>query len=126
MTEFPHLPLPKKTTGPYSSPKGGGKIESPITAQNLRNRIKHGNKLKTKVKAVLLDWEKRQASRLNEDLPLLPNQDIPPIFLQIDSKLFDADSLASFGIEVISEEVYPVLLWAARTAFIKKYFELSK
>ena len=60
--------------------------------------------MKNTVKQLIDDWTEQNNARLADNRPELPNSDIIPIFLQVDSNLFDAEQLYSFGIEVIAEE----------------------
>lgn len=105
MPDFPHLPLPKKISAKHKAPKRRfEKIVSQQTLDNLSNRRQHGRGLQSSVKRLTDEWGNQLAARKEELFPALPNPDVIPIFLQIDSKDFDAEQLHSFGIEVIAEE----------------------
>jgi hypothetical protein len=105
MPDFPHLPLPKKISAPHKF--RGLKIDtqtSQITLANLENRKAHGRQLKQATNELTREWQNKVAVRRREDLPGLPSEDVIPIFLRVDTYLFDADSLFSMGIEVIAED----------------------
>ncbi len=105
MAEFPHLPLPKKISAAYKHK--GIPIEKTLaetTYNNLQNRKIHGKSLKKVANKLAEDWDTQNNSREEQGLPELPNKEIVPVFLQVDTNLFDPESLYSFGIEVIAEE----------------------
>lgn len=100
MPEFPHLPLPKKAHGSYNYPSGGSsKKKSEVTLDNLKNRKKHAQTLTAQANKILEDWNNKQ-----EEVSKLPQPGITPIFLHLDTDLFDLESLTSLGIEIVSEE----------------------
>lgn len=105
MPDFPHLPLPKKVSAKHKFQKRKfEKIVSQQTTENLEHRVRHGKGLRNSVNQIASSWNKLLSDRQSEHLPELPNPNLIPIFLQIDSKDFDAEQLYSFGIEVIAEE----------------------
>lgn len=100
MPDFPHLPLPKKARGSFNWPSGGSSTKkSETTLNNLRNRVGHGKALTAQANLILDDW----TTEISE-IAKLPQPGVVPIFLQLDSDLFDVESLNSFGIEVIAED----------------------
>lgn len=118
MPEFPHLPLPNKISAAYKHK--GFKIEKKVaetTYNNLQNRRTHGKNLKRAANQVRDEWDEQYELRIEEGLPELPNENIVPIFLQVDTNLFDPESLYSFGIEVISEEENGFIIGASGDNF---------
>jgi hypothetical protein len=117
MPDFPHLPLPQRISAPYRH--RGIRIDrqmSEITLRNLQDREGHGRGLRRDVSSVSNEWQNKMQERAEENLPVLPSTDIP-IFLKIDTDLFDTDSLYSFGIEVISEEADGYVIGASGDNF---------
>lgn len=100
MADFPHLPLPKKAFGDYNSPRGGSKKKLAITLVNESRRRSHVNDIMAQISEVTNLWEESIANSIAK----LPNENIIPVFLQIDQVFFDIESLYAFGIDVISEE----------------------
>lgn len=104
---FDHLSLPHRLTGLYNSPYGPGKqvvvIEKSVeTLDNIKNRESHGKSLDEKSSIIIDQWTNDTKLRKEQGLPDIPES--IPLFLQVDPKIFNPDSLRSFGIEVISEE----------------------
>ncbi|WP_142786103.1 S8 family peptidase [Changchengzhania lutea] len=102
-----HLSLPHRITGLYNSPYGPGKRAvvvppSPETLTNIENREVHGNSLEEKTSVITGEWTNAFEERKELGLPNIPES--IPLFLQVDPKIFNPDSLKSFGIEIISEE----------------------
>ena len=117
MSEFPHLPLPKKISAPYRH--RGAPIERTVaetTLLNLENRSGHGRNLKRATNSLQTQWNQKLAERQEEGLPDLPSGDVP-IFMRVDTDLFDADSLYSLGIEVIAEDEKGYIIGAAGDNF---------
>ncbi len=105
MPDFPHLPLPKKISAKHKAQKRRfEKSVSQQTSDNLFNRKQHGRGLRNSVNQIADEWNNHLIARESEQLPALPDSNIIPLFLQIDSKDFDTEQLYSFGIEVIAEE----------------------
>lgn len=118
MSEFPHLPLPKKESGNFKPPKR--KIDIPlsdITRNNLANRVSYGKSLRKKTDDLLDFWEKSKDERRSVDLPDLPDNNSIPVLLRVDTNLFKTDSLFELGIEVISEEEDGYIIGAAADNF---------
>lgn len=105
MPEFPHLNLKQKLDGRYQF--AGRRIEKtvdPQTEANLLNRQAHGIQLATASQAVLQDYNSFLNQREEQGLPRIFDTNKVPLFLQIDPKDFDIESLKGFGIEIVSEE----------------------
>lgn len=115
---FPHLELPKKIDGLYKSKKGRGSKEiDPITQFNLNNRGNHARTLLANTKGLSDYWKNNIDSRVENNLPKLPNSNILPVFLKIDPEKFDIESLKSFGIEIIAEEEGGYIIGASSSDF---------
>ncbi len=127
MPDFPHLPLPKKISAKHKFQKRKfDKVLSQQTLDNLRNRRLHGRELTSSVNQIVNDWNNQLAERESEQLPAIPNSNIIPIFLQIDSNDFDAEQLYSFGIEVIAEEDGGFIIGASGDNFISLKAKIAK
>ena len=113
---FDHLSLPYRITGLYNSPYGPGKqavvvTPSDETLANLENRKTHGKSLEEKTSLISGEWTNDLEIRKEKGLPKIPES--IPLFLQVDPKIFNPDSLRSFGIEIISEEEDGFLIGAS-------------
>lgn len=118
MPRFPHLPLSKKIEGLHRPKQGGGERElNPVTQSNLDNRGTHGQGLLGKVDSLSGFWESNLNTRVQNNLPQLPNPSVVPVFLQIDASKFDIESLKGFGIEIIAEEENGFIIGAAGDSF---------
>lgn len=127
MPGFPHLPLPKKISAPHRYRGIPVNIPvSPITINNLQNRVSHGRTLKRTADELARQWRTKLLERQNEDLPTLPSENIIPIFLQIDTNLFDPESLYSFGIEIIAEDETGYIIGASGDNFISLKEKIDK
>jgi len=105
MSKFPHLKLKKRIDGDFRPKQGGGpKKIDPTTNTNLQRRKDHGTTLLNKLDSISSYWVTALDDRERNKLPLLPNPNVLPVFLQIDTQDFDIESLKSFGVEIISEE----------------------
>ncbi|MBX7056257.1 MAG: S8 family peptidase [Pyrinomonadaceae bacterium] len=100
MAEFPHLKLPFKVEG-SARPGRAVKNAQAETVQNKENREKHGQKLNHSANELVGWWERIQEQRPPDTLP---NPNDIPVFLKVDTEVFDIDSLRHWGIEVVSEE----------------------
>jgi hypothetical protein len=104
MEAFPHLKFIQKIIG-RARLNGGGRTH-PISAANQNDRQGHSGRLQGQGAQVLSDWDNDFAQR--EDLALAPlENDVVPVFLQINPEKLNAlpdFDLASFGIEIISQE----------------------
>src|SRR6266536_1277302 len=104
MADFPHLKLPFKVAGTRKlNSGGGGGGKAALTLQNEANRQQHGQHLQTSATAITINWENLKSTRKEQGIEL-PNENDIPVFLRIDTKVFNIDSLSNWGIEVISEE----------------------
>jgi len=105
MSDFPHLKLPYKVEGSTKS-SGGGKRTADLKATtdaNKENRQEHGQNLKSSAESLLLQWEQIKAIKAKEDIKL-PNDNDIPVFLKVDTEVFDIDTFGLWGINLISEE----------------------
>lgn len=127
MSDFPHLPLPQNYSGQYKH-KGQKfeKVISPVTLANRTQRRIHGRLLKGNANRLISDWGTKSLERKIEELPDLPNPSVIPIFLKVDTALFKADSLYSFGIEVIAEEEDGFIIGASSDNFTSLKNKIDK
>lgn len=105
MPEFPHLNLKQKLEGKYHFV--GQRIEKKVqerTEANLNDREGHGRSLLDTANNLMNDHAKFLEEREKDGLPRAFSNRIIPIFLQVDPKDFDIESLKGFGIEIVSEE----------------------
>ena len=127
MPDFPHLPLPKKISAKHKAPKRRfEKIVSQETQNNLANRKQHARGLRNSLNQLIDGWNTQLVEREDVQFPSLPNSDIIPIFLQIDSSDFDAEQLYSFGIEVIAEEDGGFIIGASSDNFVSLKQKIAK
>jgi hypothetical protein len=118
MARFPHLELAQKIDGLYKAKRGGGEKETdPITLANLNNRQAHSEKLLGEIENLSEYWSNNIVSRAAENLPELPDSNVIPVFLQIDTQEFNVESLKSFGIEIIAEEESGFIIGASSDNF---------
>lgn len=107
MPDFPHLKLPFKVEGRAKPFKGGGKRNpqaEAITNENKgNNRQNHGQNLGNSAKTLIEKWNELKESKKAEGIEF-PNDTDIPVFLKVDTAVFNLDSLSNWGIEVISEE----------------------
>ncbi|MCD2424322.1 S8 family peptidase [Niabella pedocola] len=105
MPDFPHLTLKQKIDGRYKFAKR--RIEKdvdPQTEANLLNRQLHAARLSAESQNVLQNYNSYLRKREDLGLPAIFDENAVPLFLQIDPKDFDIESLKGFGIEIVSEE----------------------
>lgn len=105
MPEFPHLNLKQKLVGWYHFI--GRRIEKKIevkTQANLTDRTSHGNSLLTSTNNLIQEHSFFLEEREKNGLPPVFSERILPLFLKVDPKDFDIESLKGFGIEIVSEE----------------------
>ncbi|SDL85884.1 Subtilase family protein [Daejeonella rubra] len=127
MAEFPHLPLVQTITGVHKPPKGGGSNDlDPRTSNNLANRGQHGQNLINITTGLKDDRNKVIDERRAAGLPDLPGQDAIPIFLQVDTSLFNIESLRSMGIEIIAEELDGFIIGASSDGFTSLHDKIDK
>ncbi|MFZ1424811.1 MAG: S8 family peptidase [Saprospiraceae bacterium] len=107
MPDFPHLKLPFKIEGrAKSSKRGGGRnpqAEAITNANKNENRQQHGEYLGTSAQTLIGKWNDIKLAKSAEGIEL-PNDTDIPVFLKVDTAVFNLDSLTNWGIEVISEE----------------------
>ncbi len=105
MNDYPHLKLPFKVEGVIKLQQGRwGRETNELTLNNRgENRKYHGEYLGTSANSIVSNWD-RKRNKLKESGVSIPNENDIPVFLKIDTKAFDIDSLVHWGIEVISEE----------------------
>jgi len=104
MPDFPHLKLPFKVDGVIKpSNRRFGTEPNERTVGNRVNRQQHGQYLGASANKLLERWKDLKAKKQKEGLDL-PNSDDIPVFLKIDTSVFNIDSLTNWGIEIISEE----------------------
>jgi hypothetical protein len=99
-SNFPHLRLRLANQGIAASPRVVRQA-SPRTAANKGDAGGHGSRLKASVDLITTNWQEEQKQRKEEGKPDLP--DAVSFILQVDPDAFDADSLKSFGIEVVAD-----------------------
>lgn len=106
MADFPHLKLPFKVEGTAKPFKGGG-TRNPaaiaITNGNKENRQNHGKSLNKSADSLIDKWAKIKEEKQKQGIKI-PNENDIPVFLKIDTSVFNIESLRHWGIDVISEE----------------------
>jgi len=119
MTRFPHLQLVAKKIDGLHKPRRVvvEKQIDPTTQANLANRYDHGNMLLTNADHLSEYWSNNLNARIDQKLPELPDSEVIPVFLQIDTQDFDVESLKSFGIEIIAEEENGFIIGASADNF---------
>ena len=100
MANFEHLRFKRIISGDFKGRGGGGSHQR--TTINKTNFKNHGQSLTQQANVVIKSWQNSLNQRKQLGLPDVPNA--IPIFFQVDPKSFDADTLRSYGIEVIAEE----------------------
>src|SRR5689334_7918623 len=104
MADFPHLKLPFKVEGTIRPSNRRPRTQtSQVTIANKANRQQHGQYLEGAASSIIQNWEEIKAAKQQEGVEL-PNPNDIPVFLKVDTSSFKIDSLANWGIEVISEE----------------------
>jgi len=105
MPDFPHLNLKRKLRGTYQfTGMAISKKPDPITSANLINRTEHGAQLSASAATLVQSYGTFIQDRRDEGLPEAFNDGVLPVFLRVDPKDFDIESLKGFGIEIVSEE----------------------
>jgi hypothetical protein len=126
MADFPHLKLPFKVQG-TSKPKGGGSrsVEAKDrTLTNKEHRAQHAEYLNGSAGRIKDEWDKLKEQRVKEGREL-PNQNDIPIFLRVDTEVFDIDNFKLWGIDLISEEDNGYILGAS-TDNLQSFFDNVK
>lgn len=107
MPDFPHLKLAFKVEGRAKPFKGSGRrnpqAEAITNANKGNNRQLHGQNLASSANTLILKWNELKEAKRGEGIEFPNNTDIP-VFLKVDTAVFNLDSLLNWGIEVISEE----------------------
>lgn len=105
MADFPHLNLKRKLRGAYQFTGVPMKKEiDPVTLANLGNRGLHGGQLSSAAAALSADYNAFLEERRQQGLPDAFSEEIFPVFLKVDPRDFDIESLKGFGIEIVAEE----------------------
>lgn len=115
MEQFPHLNFIQKVTG---KPRlfGGGET-SERTKYNKANRQEHRGYLSRNISSLKDDWVNLVSERENNELAKF-DKDIVPLFLQLNTDLFNKEfDLQSLGIEIISEEDDGFIIGASLDGF---------
>ncbi|TPD65738.1 S8 family peptidase [Flavobacterium microcysteis] len=118
MADFPHLKLPFKVEG-RAMPKGGGTRDKQAlerTLSNKNNRQNHGTWLKESMNTVASRWVETIDVQKAKGIEL-PNTTDIPVFLRVDTEVFNIDSFKHWGIEIISEEEGGYIIGASTDNF---------
>lgn len=123
MPDFPHLKLPFKVEGSAKTNRGGSRDENSkaITEKNKTYRAEHGSYLGSSAKELIVNWEKIREEKKSEGITL-PNSNDIPIFLRVDTEVFNIDNFKLWGIELISEEENGYIIGAS-TDNLNAFFE---
>lgn len=116
MADYPHLKLPFKVAGAHKSTGGGNNKKGGTTLENEKNRKGHGNYLQGQTNKLLQRWEEIRTLRKEAGLET-PNEVDIPVFLKIDTDSFKFESLANWGINVLSEEEDGYIIGASSDNF---------
>ena len=107
MADFPHLKLPFKVEGRANPFKGGSRrnaeAEAITNTNKENNRQDHGRMLGSSANTLIEKWNELKEVKRAEGIEL-PNEIDIPVFLKVDTEVFNLDSLSNWGIDVISEE----------------------
>jgi len=127
MPQFPNLPLIQKIIGEHKPPRIPiNKSLNPRTADNLANRQAYGKYLKESANLLKYAREKTILKRMEEGLPDIPDQNAIPIFLKVDTNLFNIESLKGLGIDIISEELDGYIIGASIDGFSSLHAKIEK
>ena len=127
MADFPHLTLVQKLSGLHKPVRAGGKPEvDERTASNIKHRQQHGTYLSSVAESIKAERLKAIVRRKAEGLPDIPGADAIPIFLQVDTGLFNIESLKGLGIEIISEEQDGFIIGASADGFTSLQAKIEK
>jgi len=97
---FNHIPLRITNTGIARA--GTPPRRSERSNANRGDAGGHGQRLQNSVLSIVSDWNDTLDNRKHQGMPDIPDNALS-FLLQVDPKSFDADTLKSFGIEVILE-----------------------
>ena len=127
MADFPHLPLVQTVTGIHKPVRGGGNTSiNERTRNNLANRVSYGQSLLAITNTIKDNRERILAERKETGLPSIPDENAIPVFLQIDTNLFDIESLKGMGIDIISEEPNGFIIGASTDGFASLQGKINK
>ncbi len=119
MADFPHLNFTQKIKAPYKQrPFPGSKLNE-RTKKNLENRRQHAKELTDSIDTLTMIWQNAVSERKEKGLPDLPDDNILPLFLQVDPDKFDIEALKGFGIDIIAEEDNGYIIGASALDFFK-------
>ena len=123
MPDFPHLKLPFKVEGNTKTQGGGNRNPNSkaITDANKERRQEHGQYLKSSAETLILQWEQIKAIKAKENIES-PNTNDIPVFLKVDTEVFDIDTFRLWGIDLISEEEEGYIIGAS-TDNLEKFNE---
>ncbi|MBC6613206.1 S8 family peptidase [Hymenobacter sp. BT507] len=117
MPPFEHLSFLRVVEGTYKYSGKFGKKLAAHTRRNLANPRLHGGALRRRLQTVRADWE-AELQRLAEEG--FQNEgataQVVPLFLQVDPKAFDEETLRRWGIEVVSVEPDGYIIGVATSA----------
>nr|WP_288813241.1 S8 family peptidase [uncultured Sphingobacterium sp.] len=130
MPKFPHLPLKDSFKGDFKFPQTP-RPPNPRTAENRKNSRNHGAFIGGNANSVKERYQNELVGRAQKGLPHL-DENIIPVFLQVDPDGFDVEALKGFGIEIIAEEDEGFIIGASVDGFkslekkIKQFVEEGK
>ncbi|MFV8327918.1 S8 family serine peptidase [Flavobacterium sp. ZS1P14] len=127
MAEFPHLPLIQTLTGTHKPASNGrNKPIDPITAANIANRETYGKSLILATSNLKDERERIITDRRKAGLPDIPEETAIPIFLKVDTNLFNTESLKGMGIDIIAEELNGYIIGASTDSFASLQAKIEK
>ena len=88
MANFPHLKLINRLSGTHKPKRGFGEPNE-RTLLNKQNKNQHGQNLRNNINSISNAWNLEIEERRNNGLPALPDPNSIPIYLQIDTNVFD-------------------------------------
>jgi len=105
MPDFPHLKLPFKVEGVIKPSSRRPNFQAGERTNQNRGvgRKQHGEYLGTSANNLVERWNELKKTKRAEGIEF-PNDTDIPVFLKVDTSVFNLDSLSNWGIEVISEE----------------------
>ena len=127
MAIFPHLPLIQTITGTHKPASNGRKKTiNPITAANIANREVYGRSLIAATSSLKDQRERVISERREAGLPDIPEQTAIPVFLKVDTNLFNIESLKGMGIDIIAEELNGYIIGASTDGFASLQAKIEK
>ena len=105
MPDYPHLKLPFKVEGVIkpSSRRPNFQAGEKTNYNRGNGRQQHGEYLGASANNLVERWKELKDAKRAEGIGF-PNDTDIPVFLKVDTAVFNLDSLSNWGIEVISEE----------------------